>query len=545
MANVVTNERFKTEVLIIGAGGAGLRAAIEAARADVSVTIVSRAPVGKGGLTATANGGYHAAVWPGDSPEIHAEDMIEAGEYLNDRNLVKVLAEESPVRAKELESFGMAVDWNIPPTPAEPEMRFPRSLFIPGKEMLSGMGKFLARQPNVKILEDYLLTRFLKNDGGVTGAVFYNIRTGGITLISAKAVILASGSYGEVYPKAAQEPLGVRTGSTGIGHLAAAEAGADLVDMEMVQIVPVPVEPVTILGMRCLPWSPLVNARGETFLPIGRGPYSFHVARSIWKEYDEGRGPVYMDCTDQKPPSGPGRHAVAASRGKYLGEIGATPYKRRVQVGLGALFAMGGIHINERCETGVPGLFAAGEISAGVHGGRRVSGSALPEIIVFGARAGQFAAEYSRKGKAIPDAVTEQAEEDRALINSLTGKKGGCEPQKIRNSVKELMGNFAYIERNGKGLSKALEALDRLEAECGELSPGAVPAYNLNLVAALDARSLVKISKVVCTAGLLREESLGFHYRSDFPKAKETVEHTAVRIQGDALSAGTKPVQMN
>ncbi|MDR1318083.1 MAG: FAD-binding protein [Treponema sp.] len=545
MANIVTFETFKTEVLIIGAGGAGLRAAVEAARAGVSVTIVSRAPIGRGGLTATANGGYHAAVWPGDSPEIHAEDMIEAGDYLNDRNLAKVLAEEAPARAKELESFGIAVDWNVPPTPAEPEMRFPRSLFIPGKEMLLVMGKFLAKQTNVKILEDYLLMRLLKNDGCVTGGVFFNIRTGGIALVSAGATILASGSYGEIYPKAAQEPLGVRTGSTGIGQLAAAEAGADLADMEMVQIVPVPFDPVTILSMRCLPWSPMVNARGETFLPKGRGPYSFHVAQSIRKEYDEGRGPVYMDCTDQKPPSGPGRHAVAAYRGKYLGEIGATPYKRRVQVGLGALFAMGGIHINERCETGVPGLFAAGEVSAGVHGGRRVSGSALPEIIVFGARAGQFAAEYSKKGKAIPGAAAERAEEERALINSLTEKKGGCEPQKIRNSVKELMGNFAYIERDGKGLGKALAELDKLEAECGELSPGAARAYNLNLVAALDARSLVRIGKVVCTAGLLREESRGFHYRRDFPRAKETAEHTAVRIQGGALSAGTKPVQTN
>jgi succinate dehydrogenase/fumarate reductase flavoprotein subunit len=484
-------------------------------------------------------------MWPGDSPEIHAEDMIEAGSRLNDRNLVKVLVEESPVRARELEKFGIAVDWNIPPTPAEPEMRFPRSLFIPGKEMLLVMGKLLAKQANVKILEDYLLMRFLKNSSSVTGAVFYNIRTGGITLVSAGATILASGSYGEIYPKAAQEPLGVRTGSTGIGQLAAAGAGADLVDMEMTQFASVPLDPVTVLGMRCLPWSPLVNARGETFLPEGRGPYSFHVARAIWKEYNEGRGPVYMDCTDQKPPSRPGRHMVAAYRSRYLDEIGSTPYKRRVQVGLGALFAMGGIHINERCETGVPGLFAAGEVSANVHGGRRISGSALPEIIVFGARAGHFAVEYVKKGEAIPDARAEQAEEETALINSLAGKKGGCEPQKIRDSVKELMGKFAFIERDREGLGRALEELDRLEAECEKISPGDVLPYNLNFVAALDVRSMVRIGKVVCLAGLIREESRGFHYRSDFPKEKETVEHTAVRIQEGVLSAGTKPVRIN
>ena len=153
MANT-TVENFKTDVLIIGAGGAGLRAAIEAAKSGVSVIIASRAPIGRGGLTATANGGYHAAMLPGDSPALHAEDLTREGRYLNDRNLVKVLTEESAARAKELESFGVAVNWDVPAKPTEPEMRFGRSLIIPGKEMLLVMGKMLAKNPAVKILED-------------------------------------------------------------------------------------------------------------------------------------------------------------------------------------------------------------------------------------------------------------------------------------------------------------------------------------------------------------------------------------------------------
>jgi succinate dehydrogenase/fumarate reductase flavoprotein subunit len=536
-------EKYRADVLIIGAGGAGLRAAVEAAKAGVSVMIVSRAPVGRGGLTATANGGYHAAMWPGDSPAIHAEDMIDAGSSLNDRNLVQALTEESPARAKELESFGVAVDWNIPPKPAEPEMRFPRSLFIPGKEMLLVMGKMLAKQSNVKILEDYLLLRFLKNETGVTGAVFFDIRKGGLSVVSCKAVILASGSYGEIYPKAAQEPLGVRTGSTGIGQIAAAEAGADLADLEMTQFASVPVDPVTILGMRCLPWSPMTNDKGETFLPDGRGPYSFHVAQAIWKEYNEGRGPVWMDCQGQTPPSG-GRHMVAVHRGKYLGEIGATPYRRKVQVGLGALFCMGGIHINERCETGVPGLYAAGEVSANAHGGRRISGSALPEIIVFGARAGQFAAEFCKKSRAVPDVPPGQVDEMKSLIEGLAGKKGGREPQQIRDSLKAVMGKYAYIERDKTGLAEGMDELDKLEKCLGDLSTGETLQYNLNLTAALDVRSLIKISKAVCLAALQREESRGFHYRADFPQENKTAEHTVVRINDGVLSAGLKPVQM-
>ena len=538
-------ENLKTDVLVVGAGGAGLRAAIEAAKSGVSVIIASRSPIGRGGLTATANGGYHAAMWPGDSPEIHANDMIKHGNYLNDRDLVRTLADEAPARARELESFGVAVNWDIPPKPAEPEMTYPRSLFIPGKEMSLVMGKMLIKIPNIRILEDFLLLKFLNGPGGVTGALFFDIRKGNIAALSCKAVVLASGSYGEIYPGAAQEPLGVRTGSTGIGHITAAETGADLVDMEMMQFGMVPVDPVTVLAMRCLPEGPVINAAGETFLPKGKGPYSFDTAHAVWKEYNEGRGPVYMDLRNEKPPAGSGRYFAAVHRGKHLGEIGATPYKRKVQVGLGALFAMGGIHINARCETGVPGLFAAGEVAASVHGGRRISGNALPEIIVFGARAGQYAAEFSKKhGVSHADITPNQVDEIKSLIEKLTSKKDGQEPQKLRDAVKKTIGQYAYIERDKNGLTKALEELNKIEKELIDLSAGSIMQYNLNLVCALDLHSLVKISKVVCMAALTRDESRGFHYRSDFPKEKKKAEHTVVRINKGEFSAGTKPVRI-
>jgi len=427
----------------------------------------------------------------------------------------------------------------------EPEMSYARSLIIPGKEMLLVMGKMLAKNPAVKILEDYLLLRFLRDDSGVSGAVFFDIRKGGIAAVSCKAVILASGSYGEIYPGPAQEPMGVRTGSTGTGQAAALEAGADLVDMEMTQFAMVPVDPQIVLGLRCLPDAPMTNARGENFLPKGKGSYSFEVGHAIWKEYNEGRGPVQMDLREQgHPPAGKARHFLFPHKGQYLGSIGATPYRRIIHVGLGALFTMGGIHINERCETGIPGLYAAGEVSANVHGARRVSGNALSEIIVFGARSGQFAAEYSRKRGAFPDIKTAEIDEMKALVHGLASKKDGQEPEKIRNSVKSIMGQYAFVERDKKGLTKALEELNKLEKELGDISAGSIMQYNLNLVAALDLRSMVTISKIVCMAALAREESRGFHYRSDFPKEKETAEHTVIRMNKGVLSSGTKPVQM-
>jgi succinate dehydrogenase/fumarate reductase flavoprotein subunit len=229
---------------------------------------------------------------------------------------------------------------------------------------------------------------------------------------------------------------------------------------------------------------------------------------------------------------------------KYLAEIDATPFKRKIQVDLGALFMMGGIHIDTRCETGVPGLYAAGEVSASVHGSRRIGGNALTEIIVFGARSGQFAAEFSKKRGSLPDVQTGQVDEVKALIDRLVSNKGDQEPQKIRNSIKSVMGQYAYIKRDKNGLTKALEELDKLEKELSDLYAGGIMQYNLNLVSALDLHSMVKMGKIVCMAALTREESRGFHYRGDFPKQKETAEHTVVRMKNGALSAGTKPVRM-
>jgi len=158
-------ERIQTDILIIGAGGAGARAAVEAALMDKQVTLVCRSPLGKGGLTPTGNGGYHAAVWPGDSPQVHAEDLIAMGCNLNDRNLVQALTENAEAQARTLEMLGAKVMWEVPPKPSEPQMRYPRSLFIPGKEILTTLRHNLKKQGNVLLLEDHLAVELLTSDG--------------------------------------------------------------------------------------------------------------------------------------------------------------------------------------------------------------------------------------------------------------------------------------------------------------------------------------------------------------------------------------------
>jgi len=536
---------LETDVLIIGAGGAGARAAVEAAQTGKQVVLVCRSPLGKGGLTPTANGGYHAAVCPGDSPEIHAEDLISMGCNLNDRPLVHALTLEALEQAQLLEKFGARVNWEVPPKPQEPQMRYPRSLFVPGREVLSALKRQLRKCSNVLLLEDHLALRLLTVEGEATGAVLFNIGEGSITVCKSSATILATGSLGEIYSLSAQEPMGLPTGSTGSGYILAGWAGADLVDMEMIQFAAVPLKPTLITGMRCLPWAPLRNAEGQEFLPPNAGEYSHEAAQAIYRELKEGRGPLTMNLPDRKPPAH-FRHPLFGKRNVCLQKYGVTPYQRPVTVGVGALYMMGGIHINERCETSVPGLYAAGEVSGNVHGARRVSGNAFPEMIVFGARAGKSAALRAGKKRILPEVPQHQIRETLEYISDIfETRQGDIAPGELRQKTRFIMGNHAHLIRSGQGLMIALAELRELE-KCIpfiKVKPSSGLSYNSNALEAFDARWLVLTAQIVCQAALLREESRGFHFREDFPEEKATwLKHTLVRRSGENWGGGTKHV---
>ena len=533
--------------MIIGAGGAGARAAVEAARLGKRVTLVCRSPLGRGGLTPTANGGYHAAVWPGDSPAIHAEDLVRMGCHVNDRDLVRVLTEEAVPEAHRLEELGAKINWDVPPKPAEPQMRSPRSLFVPGKVILSALRRHLKAQDHVLLLEDHLAIRLLTRDGEVAGAVLFHMREGNLVVCESKATILATGSMGEIYPLTAQEPMGIPTGSTGSGYVFAALAGADLVDMEMIQFSAVPVVPPLVQGMRCLPWAAMLNGQGKEFLPSGLGEYSHEAAQSICRELREGRGPVWMDLRGQKPSSH-SRHPLFGRRNELLQELEVTPYQQPVEVGVGALFMMGGIHINERCETLVPRLYAAGEVSGNVHGARRVSGNAFPEMIVFGARAGRFAAQEADKRGGPPGAQEDQIRESMEALSDLCqGRAGDIAPREMRQAIRQIMGTHAHVFRNGEGIKEALVQLRGLERNLPSLriDPVGGMRYNPRLIEALDVRWLLHTAQIVCRAALQREESRGFHFREDFPEARESwLRHTVVRRVGAEWVSDSKPIVM-
>jgi succinate dehydrogenase/fumarate reductase flavoprotein subunit len=466
---------------------------------------------------------------------------------LNDRNLVDVLSREALEQAKLLEKFGAVVNWDVPAKPQEPQMRYPRSLFVPGREVLTALNRQLRKCGNVLILEDHLALHLLTVEGKVTGALLFNIAAGSLTVCASRTTIMATGSLGEIYPLSAQEPMGLPTGSTGSGYVLACQAGADLVDMEMIQFVAIPLQPPLVVGMRCLPWAPLKNAAGEEFLPPDAGEYSHEAALSLYREISEGRGPLLMDLRDRKPV-GHFRHPLFGQRSRHLREFGVTPFQRPVTVGTGALFMMGGVHINERCETSVPGLYAAGEVSGNVHGARRVSGNAFPDMIVFGARAGKYAAREAGKNKVLPEVPQAQIEQTREYLSNLVaGKQSGIAPREVRQKTRLIMAKYGNLIRDGEGLRTALDELQSLEKDLPSMSlkPASGLNFNAGLIEAIDARWLVATARIVCQAALLREESRGFHYRADFPTEQgDWLKHTLVRHEGANWVGGTKPVVM-
>jgi fumarate reductase (CoM/CoB) subunit A len=537
--NIDTNN---SDVLVIGAGGAGARAALGAALAGATVTFVSRSPLGRGGLTPCGNGGYHAAMWPGDSPEIHAEDLISMGSYLNDPDLVYTMTSEAAMRAKELAAFGAKVNFNIPSKPAEPQMRFPRSLFCPGREILRTLNGKIRDMSNVTVLEDHLATRLLTSEGRVVGAVTLSLSDGTIRVCIAKTVVLAAGSFGELYPLNAQEPMGIPTGSTGTGYAMAAWAGAELVDMEEIQFAIAPARGPN-RGMRCLPWAKMVNSKGEEFLTPGEGPYSDIVARDIWREITEGRGPVTMDLRGQVRES---RKAdpITELRTKILDDMEVMPWQKPIEISIGPLYCMGGVKIDKDTRTSLPGLFAAGEVSGNVHGGRRVSGNAFPEMIVFGARAGEAASKEALAMSHAPKADQDQVDGEVEYLTTLVdgSKKWDIDHREIREQVRQIMYKDAHLFRNETDLTAGLQRIDEVKTMLPKLACSSGLVYNLDLVGCIDARAMVTVASAVFTAALARKESRGAHYRTDYPALSTEVNHTVLQSTGDGWDVRLVPV---
>jgi succinate dehydrogenase/fumarate reductase flavoprotein subunit len=541
MNNASLNTK-KCDVLVIG-GGAGAFAAVEASQdPDLKVILVSKGPVSQSGLTPTANGGTHTP----PTPEKAFENIVKSGLYLSDQNVAWTLFAEVQPWLKRMEQLEI------------PLVRMgPAGSCLPTTDSLRKCREICLRQPNVELLEDVLVTKLLKSGDRIVGAAALDLDTGEFFTFQAKAVVMATGGFtGELYPHSSNNPFGVLTDASGTGHIMAYRAGADLVDMEMIQFVPLPANP-RALHLRYFPefWvGPYTNAKGEVIIEnsttLPGGNYGYETTRIMFTELEKGNGPIYIDRRGIEPPADR-RGAMPPywiNRRNLIKSQGIDPLDNKIELLIGSHFGMGGIRVNEKTATSLPGLFASGEIMGCLHGAMRVGGYSMTQVVAYGFIAGQQAAIYAKgqsQSEALP-ADQVDLERDR-LFAYLQPKKDSVSLGEIKNQLQELMQKYVFIFRDEAGLKIALNQIEEMKGAAVRIAVPDFKTFNLTWQRTIEFSYLLDAAELVAESALYRTETRGSHIRRDYPERDDVrwLKHTLVKLEDNRLQMGIAPVIMN
>jgi fumarate reductase (CoM/CoB) subunit A len=505
-------------VLIIGSGGAGVRAAIEASCYGETL-LVSKTIAGKGGCTPMAEGGYNAVLREEDSCEIHYEDTLKGGAYLNDRNLVRVLVNEAPKRMDDLLHWGAVFDvtdcCEVAQRPFGGQ-RFPRTCYAgdrTGHEMMMTLMERLD-STGTEVEDEVTIIELLTDENRVNGAVGLD-RRGEMVIFSADSVVLATGGGTRIFDISTNSSSG-----TGDGYALGYRAGAEVIDMEQVQFHPTgAVYPYDARGRLVTEavrgeGGVLKNSLGERFMKRydpERMELSTRdvVARSIATEILEGRGTahggVHLDVTHLPRQQIESRLPVMLEQ--FL-KFGVDIRDEPMEVAPTAHHIMGGLRITPVGETTLPGLYACGEVTGGVHGANRLGGNALADTQVFGKRAGESAGMAEKRSRCIDET---QVEAQQARLDAFLD--GNTNPFHVTRSLQTAMWEGAGIFRTAQDLEKTAGIINHL----GTLSLRA--ATPENLVWCCTVQNMLLTASLVCRAALLRKESRGAHVRRDVTQA--------------------------
>ena len=560
-------ETFEHDVLVIGAGGAGLRAAIEASAAGARVGLVCKSLLGKA-HTVMAEGGIAAAlanVDERDNWKVHFADTMRGGQYVNQWRMAELHAKEAPDRVRELEAWGAVFDRTKDGRILQRHFgghKYPRLAHVgdrTGLEMIRTLQDHGVHQ-GIDVHMEHTILSLLKDGDRVVGAFGYERERGRFKIFGAKAVVLATGGIGRAYK--------ITSNSweyTGDGHALAYEAGADLIDMEFVQFHPTGmVWPPSVMGILVTEGvrgegGILLNKDGKRFMfesipenyqahtadneeegwrycqghKDARRPPELltrdHVSRCIVREIKEGRGSphggVYLDISwiKQKMPNA-AEHIKRKLPSMYhqfkqLADIDITD--EPMEVGPTTHYIMGGVRVDPDTQmTRLTGLFAAGECAAGINGANRLGGNSLSDLLVFGKRAGEFAAKFARENsqgdisKDQVDVIARQALEP-------FDRNDGENPYEIQKDLQELMQDNVGIVRTETEMQDALKQLRQLNERANRAGVIGHREYNPGWQTALDLTNLLIVSEAIALAALEREESRGAQFREDYPDKDE------------------------
>jgi succinate dehydrogenase / fumarate reductase, flavoprotein subunit len=560
---VAEYQAFDHDVLVIGAGGAGLRAALEAEAAGCRVALVCKSLLGKA-HTVMAEGGAAAAlanVDERDSWRVHFADTMRGGQYLNNWRMAELHAKEAPARVRELEAWGALFDRTADGRILQRNFgghRYPRLAHVgdrTGLEMIRTLQDRAAHRERIDVHMECTVLELLRENGRIAGAIGYDRERGRFRLWRSKAVVLATGGIGRAYK--------ITSNSweyTGDGHALAYHAGAELMDMEFVQFHPTGmIWPPSVRGILVTEGvrgegGVLLNRDGRRFMfddipdnyraqtadtpdegwrytqgdKSARRPPELltrdHVARCIVREVKEGRGSphggVFLDIAwvrDKLPNAAEHIRKKLPSmyhQFKELADIDITTTP--MEVGPTTHYMMGGVRVDGDTQmSSVPGLFAAGEVAAGLHGANRLGGNSLSDLLVFGTRAGEHAARFASEHG--PPAVDPVAL-DAAVRGSLEPfeRSGGESPYQLQYELQELMQDLVGIVRREEEMARALDGIRRLQERAGRVAVSGHREYNPGWHTALDLRNLLTVSEAVTRAALDRRESRGGHFRDDY-----------------------------
>jgi succinate dehydrogenase / fumarate reductase flavoprotein subunit len=573
---------FDYDVLVIGAGGAGLRAAIEASAAGVKAGLVCKSLLGKA-HTVMAEGGIAAALSTTDSRDnwkVHFADTMRGGQYVNNWRMAELHAKEAPTCVRELEAWGAVFDRTKDGKILQRNFgghKYPRLAHVgdrTGLEMIRTLQDHGVHQ-GIGVHMECTLISLLKDGDRVVGAFGYERERGRFILFKAKAIVLATGGVGRAYK--------ITSNSweyTGDGHALAYNAGADLMDMEFVQFHPTGmIWPPSVAGILVTEGvrgegGVLRNSLGKRFMfddipdayksqtadnelegweyclgnKTARRPPELltrdHVARCIMREVKAGRGSphggVYLDISwiKEKLPNA-SEHIKRKLPSMYhqfkqLADIDITTTP--MEVGPTTHYIMGGVRVHPETQMStVPGLFAAGECGAGLHGANRLGGNSLSDLLVFGKRAGQFAAEFARQhgqGQINQDQVESVAlwalrPFEPAALRSSTGEN----PYRLQHDLQETMQDLVGIVRTEAEMVRALEEIESLRKRASQVAVDGNREYNTGWHTALDLPNLLTVSEAITRTAIDRKESRGGHFREDYPEKVKSFSEVNIIVR--------------
>ncbi len=525
-------EHLDADILILGAGGAGLLAAVHAHETgrNLRIVVVVKGLLGQSGCTRMVQGGYNAVLNPGDSLDRHFTDTVKGGAYLNNQELAWTLVKEAPERIVELENrigcmFDRNPDGTIHQKPFAGQS-FDRTVHkgdLTGIEIMSNLRDYIIEE-DIRVLQETRGLDLLTSDGKVCGALLLNIRTGKLIAVRARATLLASGGGATMYRISSPS-----LEKAGDGMAMAFRAGARFVDMEMLQFHPTGLLVGKSMATGGLLEEGLRGAGARLFNGLGErymeryDPQKMEratrdvISRSSYLEIMAGRGTpsggVYIDVSHLD------HDFVARSfRGmvERCHDYGFDLVHDRVEVSPSAHYQMGGVWMDVDCRTSLEGLFAAGEDGGGVHGANRLGGNGVADSIVYGARAGDSMAAFV-VGRELPELSQSRLRELAAQWTAPLGRTSGENVFELRAALDELMWQRVGVVRNGFDLDAGIDGLRQLKERAGNAAAPGEAASNPSWNEAMNLTNLLLNGEMVARSAALRTESRGAHYRQDYP----------------------------